>query len=77
MPFKFPHGATKVFNVLAPFVVEFIGTFFLVTAIGLNALHPANQGSLAPFGIGFTLVVVVFAGGHISGAFPPSLINSP
>jgi glycerol uptake facilitator-like aquaporin len=60
---------TKVANVLAPLTVEFIGTFFLVVSIGLNSLNlPAT---LAPLGIGFTLVVVVFAGGHISGKVAP------
>jgi len=50
--------------VLAPFVAEFIGTFFLVASIGLNSLHGTT---LAPFGIGLTLLVLVFSFGHISG----------
>jgi aquaporin Z len=59
---------TKAANVLAPLTVEFIGTFFLVASIGFNSLNNVPAAYLAPFGIGFTLVVVVFAGGHISGA---------
>lgn len=46
-------------------VTETIGTFFLVLAIGLTV----NGGAaLAPISIGFTLMVMVYAGGRISGA---------
>jgi aquaporin Z len=44
--------------------VEFIGAFFLVLTVGLAV---RNAGNLAPFAIGTTLMVMVFAGGHISG----------
>lgn len=49
-------------------VVEFIGTFFLVFTVCM-AIHP-NTGAdgLAPLAIGAVLMVMVFAGGHISGA---------
>lgn len=47
-------------------ITEFIGTFFLVLAVTLCVLGDA--GNLAPIGIGLTLMVMVFAGGHISGA---------
>jgi aquaporin Z len=43
---------------------EFIGTFFLVLVVGLAT---RSAGSLAPLAIGATLMVMVFAGGHISG----------
>jgi aquaporin Z len=46
-------------------VVELIGTFFLVLTIGLAV---ANAGDLAPLAIGAALMVMVFAGGHVSGA---------
>jgi aquaporin Z len=46
-------------------VVELIGTFFLMFTIGMAV---ANAGALAPLAIGAVLMVVVFAGGHISGA---------
>jgi aquaporin Z len=46
-------------------VVEFIGTFFLVFTIGTAV---ANAGDLAPLAIGAVLMVLVFAGGHVSGA---------
>jgi aquaporin Z len=45
-------------------VVEFIGTFFLVLTVGFAA---RDAGNLAPIAIGATLMVMVFAGGHISG----------
>jgi aquaporin Z len=48
------------------YVVEFIGTFFLVLVIGLTVIEP-GAGSLAPLAIGSTLMVMVYAGGHISG----------
>lgn len=45
-------------------VVEFIGTFFLVFTI---CTAVADAGNLAPLAIGASLMVMVFAGGHISG----------
>lgn len=48
-------------------VVEAIGTFFLVLTIGLVVTDP-GAGALAPLAIGSVLMVMVYAGGHISGA---------
>jgi aquaporin Z len=45
-------------------VVEFIGTFFLVFTVGASA---RTEASLAPLAIGAVLMVMVYAGGHISG----------
>ena len=45
-------------------VVEFIGTFFLMFTIGSAV---ATAGTLAPLAIGSALMVMVFAGGHVSG----------
>ena len=45
-------------------VVEFIGTFFLVFTVGMAV---GRAGPLAPLAIGSVLMVMVFAGGHISG----------
>jgi aquaporin Z len=45
--------------------VEFIGTFFLVFTVGLAV---RTAGALAPLAIGGVLMVMVFAGGHVSGA---------
>jgi aquaporin Z len=49
-------------------IVEFIGTFFLVLVIGLVVIDPGVPAGFAPVAIGFALTIMVFAGGHISGA---------
>ena len=49
------------------YLVEFIGTFFLVLTIGMTVIDP-DKGVIAPLAIGATLMVMVFAGGHVSGA---------
>ncbi|HTO03409.1 MAG TPA: aquaporin [Opitutus sp.] len=53
------------------YIVEFIGTFFLVFTVGLSL----RQGApLAPIAIGSVLMVMIFAGGHISGGhFNPAV----
>ena len=48
------------------YVVEFIGTFFLVFTVGMVSIDP-GAGALAPLAIGSTLAVMIYAGGHISG----------
>ena len=50
------------------YLVEFIGTFFLILTIGMVVIDPGGAGNLAPIAIGATLMVMVFAGGHVSGA---------
>ena len=47
-------------------IVEFIGTFFLVYVIGCVSLQ--EHVLLGPLAIGASLMVMIFAGGHISGA---------
>lgn len=47
------------------YVTEAIGTFFLVFAIGMTAVLGT---SAAPIAIGATLMVMVYMGGHVSGA---------
>ncbi len=49
------------------YVVEFIGTFFLVLTVGMTVLDP-GANALAPLAIGSALMVMIYAGGHISGA---------
>jgi aquaporin Z len=46
-------------------LAEAIGTFFLVLAIGMGSFYGDVLTAVA---IGFTLMVMVYAGGHISGA---------
>lgn len=55
------------------YLVEFIGTFFLVFTIGSTVIAP-GAGSLAPLAIGASLMVMIFAGGHVSGGhFNPAV----
>lgn len=49
-------------------ITEFIGTFFLVLTIGCTVIGTAGTGVIPPLAIGAALMVMVFAGGHISGA---------
>ncbi len=49
------------------YITEFIGTFFLVLTIGCTVI-PGAAGVIAPLAIGSILMVMIFAGGHISGA---------
>ena len=49
------------------YLVEFIGTFFLVLTIGCVVVTDAPHVS-KPLAIGFVLMVMVYAGGHVSGA---------
>ena len=48
------------------YLTEFIGTMFLVLVVGVAAIGGA-AGAMAPLAIGTTLMVMVYAGGHISG----------
>lgn len=51
---------------MSKYVVEFIGTFFLVLTVGLTVLGGKTPG-FEPIAIGSVLAVMIFAGGHISG----------
>ena len=53
-------------NSLKKYLVEFIGTFFLVFTVGCTAYF-AHPGVIAPIAIGAALMVMVYAGGNISG----------
>lgn len=48
------------------YLMELIGTFFLVFTIGMSVL-PGNSAVIAPLAIGSVLMVMIYAGGHISG----------
>lgn len=50
------------------YLVELVGTFFLVLTIGSVVMAPNDAGALAPLAIGSVLMAMVFAGGHVSGA---------
>lgn len=47
-------------------ITEFIGTFFLVLTVGCSVIL-GGAGALAPLAIGSILMVMIYAGGHISG----------
>lgn len=47
------------------YLAEFIGTFFLVLTIGLAVL---SGSPFAPLAIGSALMIMVYMGGHVSGA---------
>jgi len=49
------------------YLVEFIGTFFLVLTVGMTVIEPGVAGELAPLAIGSALMIMVYAGGHVSG----------
>jgi aquaporin Z len=49
------------------YIVEFLGTFFLVLTIGLTVVG-GGAGVIPPLAIGAALMVMVYAGGHVSGA---------
>jgi aquaporin Z len=46
-------------------VVELVGTFFLITTVGMAVLGGSGAGPLA---VGAVLIAMVYAGGHVSGA---------
>src|SRR5580658_2650533 len=48
------------------YLTEFIGTFFLVFTVGCTVI-PGASGVIAPLAIGASLMVMVYAGGHVSG----------
>jgi aquaporin Z len=56
MPFSLPQKL----------LTEFIGTFFLSLTISVSVIH--YEYEYIPFAIASTLMVVIYAGGHISGA---------
>jgi aquaporin Z len=52
---------------MGKYLTEFIGTFFLVLVIGCTVIG-GDPGVIPPLAIGAALMVMVFAGGHVSGA---------
>ena len=52
---------------MVKYIAEFIGTFFLVLTVGMVVIEP-GVGTLAPLAIGSILAIMIYAGGHISGA---------
>ena len=55
------------------YLMEMIGTFFLVFTIGMSVLA-GGSGVIPPLAIGSILMVMIYAGGHISGGhFNPAV----
>ena len=55
------------------YITELIGTFFLVLTIGCTVLS-RGAGVMPPLAIGAALMVMIYAGGHISGGhFNPAV----
>jgi aquaporin Z len=55
------------------YAAEFIGTFFLVFTIGCTGIA-AGPGVIPPLAIGAVLMVMIYAGGHVSGGhFNPAV----
>ncbi len=48
------------------YITELIGTFFLVFTVGCTVIH-GDSGVIPPLAIGSALMIMIFAGGHISG----------
>jgi len=56
------------------YIAEFIGTFFLVLTVGTTCIPGAAGSVLTPIAIGASLMVMIYAGGHISGGhFNPAV----
>jgi aquaporin Z len=47
------------------YATELVGTYFLVLTVGLTSL---SQSPFAPLAIGSALMIMVYMGGHVSGA---------
>ncbi|PWU14761.1 MAG: porin [Verrucomicrobia bacterium] len=55
------------------YIAEFIGTFFLVLTVGCVVVI-GGAGVIAPLAIGSVLMVMIYAGGHLSGGhFNPAV----
>eukprot|EP01118_Nematostelium_gracile_P009790 TRINITY_DN3313_c0_g1_i1.p1 TRINITY_DN3313_c0_g1~~TRINITY_DN3313_c0_g1_i1.p1 ORF type:complete len:263 (-),score=67.64 TRINITY_DN3313_c0_g1_i1:41-829(-) len=65
---RFIHYFQYIGPLASSALMEFMGTFFLVLVIGLVAPAPPGTIPLAPIAIGSMLMVMIFMGGHISGA---------
>src|SRR5438034_10712610 len=66
-------GGSMSLELQRKLAVEFIGMFLFVFTVGM-ATNKAGAGALAPLAIGSVLMVMVFAGGHVSGGhFNPAV----
>jgi aquaporin Z len=49
------------------YLVEFIGMFLFVLVVGMVVIGADSKNFMLPVAIGSTLMVLVYAGGHVSG----------
>jgi aquaporin Z len=49
------------------YLVEFIGMFLFVLVVGMVVIGSDSKNFMLPVAIGSTLMVLVYAGGHVSG----------
>ena len=67
------HGRDMTSNNVGKGIAEFVGTFFLALTIFIAAVS-GMAGNFAPIAIGITLMVMIYAVGHVSGAhFNPAV----
>jgi aquaporin Z len=66
MPVWFPTPENRIYQTMKKYLVEFIGMFLFVLTVGMVVIGP-GIGDLAPLAIGSVLMVLVYAGGHVSG----------
>lgn len=57
-------ASIQLTDIMSKYLTEFIGTFFLVLTVGCTVMGGV---ALAPLAIGSALMVMIFAGGHVSG----------
>jgi len=74
---RFDHHLDDTFIAISPYLVELLGTYFLTLIIGLTSLDsmPSTRSgaitvvvNLGPLAVGSGLMVLIFFGGHLSGA---------
>src|ERR1051326_6710908 len=58
------------------YLTEFIGTFFLVLTIGCSVII-GGSGVIAPLAIGSALMVMIYAGGPVSGGHSGRVDSRP
>jgi aquaporin Z len=63
----FENTSEEILMPIGKYVVEFIGTFFLVFTVGMTVKSPDVAQYVAPLAIGSALMIMVYAGGHFSG----------
>jgi aquaporin Z len=62
------------YGVTAKYLAEAIGTFLLVFTVGAAL---ASRSPLAPLAVGPSLMVMIYAGGHISGGHYNPAVTGP